>query len=422
MTDLPERLPRGLQYELNQDNDGLAEPQFSFDTLAVRAGHTPTHEAEHSEPIFLTSSFVYGSAAEAAQVFGGEKTGNIYSRFTNPTVRIFEQRLAALEGGERCVATASGMAAILSVAMAYLAAGDHVVCSRAVFGTTTALFDKYMRKFGVSTTFVDLTDLAQWKDAIKDGKTKLFFCETPSNPLSQVADLKALATLAHEHDILLAVDNCFCTPALQQPLKFGADLIIHSATKYLDGQGRALGGAVVGSAKLLEEVFLVTRTLGPSMSPFNAWVFLKGLETLRLRMEAHSASALKLALWLEAHPAVKQVYYSGLPSHAGHELAKNQQRAFGGIVSFEVKGDTPEQSRAAAWQVIDSTKMLSITGNLGDTKTTITHPATTTHGRLSAEAKQLAGVTEGLIRIAVGLEDIEDIQQDLARGLNALVG
>ncbi len=395
---------------------------LSFDTLAVRAGHTQTHEAEHSEPLFLTSSFTYGSAAEAAQVFSGEIAGNIYSRFTNPTVRIFEQRLAALEGGERCVATASGMAAILATALAFLATGDHVVCSRAVFGTTTSLFDKYMRKFGVETTFVDLTDLSQWQAAIIPGKTKLFFCETPSNPLAQIADLAALATIAHAQGILLAVDNCLCTPALQQPLKFGADLIIHSATKYLDGQGRALGGAVVGNAKLLEEVFGVTRTLGPSMSPFNAWIFLKGLETLRLRMEAHSVSAMKLALWLQDHAAVKQVYYSGLPNHPGHALAKRQQRAFGGIVSFEVKPvDANDHGRVAAWRVIDATKMLSITGNLGDTKTTITHPATTTHGRLSPEAKIAAGVSEGLIRIAVGLEDIEDIKADLARGLDGLL-
>jgi len=396
--------------------------EFSFDTIAIRTGHAPTHEAEHSEPLFLTSSFTYGSAEEAAKVFSGAMEGNIYSRFTNPTVRAFEQRLAALEGGERCVATASGMAAILSTAMAFLAAGDHVVCSRAVFGTTVGLFEKYMGKFGVKTTFVDLSDLSQWEQAIQAGKTKLFFCETPSNPLSEVADLIALSTLAHKHNILFVVDNCFCTPALQQPLKFGADLVIHSATKYLDGQGRALGGAVVGSAKLLEEIFLVTRTLGPSISPFNAWIFLKGLETLRLRMDAHSASALELAEWLQAHPAVQRVYYNGLSSHPGHELAKRQQRGFGGIVSFEVKAIAGQDNgRTAAWRVIDSTKMLSITGNLGDTKTTITHPATTTHGRLSAEAKAAAGISEGLIRIAVGLEDIEDIEADLARGLDALI-
>ena len=405
-----------------KDLPHAAKPELSFDTIAIRTGHTPTHEGEHSEPLFLTSSFTYGSAEEAAKVFSGEREGNIYSRFTNPTVRAFEQRLAALEGGERCVATASGMAAILSTAMAFLSAGDHVVCSRAVFGTTVGLFDKYMRKFGVTTTFVDLTNLDEWEAAIQAGKTKLFFCETPSNPLSQVADLEALSTLAHTHNILFVVDNCFCTPALQQPLKFGADLIIHSATKYLDGQGRALGGAVVGSAKLLEEIFLVTRTLGPSMSPFNAWIFLKGMETLRLRMDAHSASALKLAEWLQSHPAVKQVYYSGLPSHIGHELAKRQQRAFGGIVSFEVKAiEGQDNGRSAAWKVIDATKMLSITGNLGDTKTTITHPATTTHGRLTAEAKTAAGITEGLIRIAVGLEDIDDIRADLARGLDSLI-
>lgn len=405
-----------------KDLPHAAKPELSFDTIAIRTGHTPTHEGEHSEPLFLTSSFTYGSAEEAAKVFSGECDGNIYSRFTNPTVRAFEQRLAALEGGERCVATASGMAAILSTAMAFLSAGDHVVCSRAVFGTTVGLFDKYMRKFGVTTTFVDLTNLDEWEAAIQAGKTKLFFCETPSNPLSQVADLEALSTLAHTHNILFVVDNCFCTPALQQPLKFGADLIIHSATKYLDGQGRALGGAVVGSAKLLEEIFLVTRTLGPSMSPFNAWIFLKGMETLRLRMDAHSAGALKLAEWLQLHPAVKQVYYSGLPSHIGHELAKRQQRGFGGIVSFEVKAiEGQDNGRSAAWKVIDATKMLSITGNLGDTKTTITHPATTTHGRLTAEAKTAAGITEGLIRIAVGLEDIDDIRADLARGLDSLI-
>ncbi len=405
-----------------KDLPHAVEPEFSFDTLAIRTGHAPTHEAEHSEPLFLTSSFTYESAEEAEKVFSGKMEGNIYSRFTNPTVRAFEQRLAALEGGERCVATASGMAAILSTAMAFLSAGDHVVCSRAVFGTTVGLFEKYMGKFGVTTTFVDLSDLNQWEQAIQAGKTKLFFCETPSNPLSEVADLTALSTLAHQHNILFVVDNCFCTPALQQPLKFGADLVIHSATKYLDGQGRALGGAVVGNTKLLEEIFLVTRTLGPSISPFNAWIFLKGLETLRLRMDAHSASALKLAEWLQAHPAVQKVYYNGLPSHKGHELAKRQQRGFGGIVSFEVKAIAgQENGRSAAWRVIDSTKMLSITGNLGDTKTTITHPATTTHGRLSAEAKAAAGISEGLIRIAVGLEDIEDIKADLARGLDSLI-
>lgn len=387
---------------------------LSFDTLAIRTGHHRTNEGEHSEAMFLTSSFVYANAAEAAAAFGGQVPDcNIYSRFTNPTVRAFEQRLAALEGGERCIATASGMAAILSISLAFLAAGDHVVCSRAVFGTTTVLFDKYMKKFGVSVTFVDLTDLDAWQAAIVAGQTKLFFCETPSNPLAEVVDIRALADIAHTHNILLAVDNCYCTPALQQPLKLGADLVIHSATKYLDGQGRALGGAVVGNAKLLEEVLGVVRSCGPSMSPFNAWLFLKGLETLRLRMDAHSASALQLATWLSEHPAVERVYYTGLPSHQGHEIAVRQQRAFGGIVSFVVKG-----GRESAWRVIDSTQMVSITGNLGDTKTTITHPATTTHGRLSAEAKAAAGIAEGLIRLSVGLEDVADIRADLARGLD----
>jgi O-succinylhomoserine sulfhydrylase len=389
-------------------------PAWGFDTQAIRTGQRRSAEGEHSEALLLTSSFVYDSAADAAAVFAGERAGrSVYSRFTNPTVRNFEERLAALEGGERCVATASGMAAILSISLAFLAAGDHVVCSRAVFGTTTALFEKYLKKFGVETTFVDLSDLNQWQAAIQAGKTKLFFCETPSNPLAQVVDISALAAIAHAQGILLAVDNCFCTPALQKPLSLGADLVIHSATKYLDGQGRALGGAVVGSAKLLEEVYGVTRTCGPSMSAFNAWLFLKGLETLRLRMEAHSASALQLAHWLDAHPAVERVYYSGLPHHVGHDIAKRQQRAFGGIVSFVVKG-----GRESAWRVIDSTQMISITGNLGDTKTTITHPATTTHGRLSAEAKAAAGIEEGLIRVSVGLEDLADIRADLARGLD----
>lgn len=387
---------------------------LGFDSLAVRAGHQRTNEGEHSEPIFLTSSFVFGSAAEAAARFGGQEPGNIYSRFTNPTVRTFEQRLAALEGGERCVATSSGMAAILATCLALLQAGDHVVCSRSVFGTTNVLFDKYMKKFGVSTSFVSLTELGAWEAAITD-KTKLFFLETPSNPLCELADIGALSALAHRHGILVAVDNCFCTPALQQPLKLGADLVIHSATKYIDGQGRALGGAVVGAAKLMEEVFGVVRTCGPTMSAFNAWVFLKGLETLRLRMEAHSASALRLAEWLEAQPQVARVHYAGLASHPQHALAATQQRAFGGVVSFELKG-----GREEAWRFIDATRLMSITANLGDAKTTITHPASTTHGRLSPEAKAAAGITEGLIRIAVGLEDVADLQADCARGLAAL--
>jgi O-succinylhomoserine sulfhydrylase len=394
------------------DHDDLSS--LGFDSLAVRAGQVRTSEGEHSEPIFLTSSFVFGSAAEAAARFGGSEPGNIYSRFTNPTVRTFEQRLAALEGGERCVATSSGMAAILATCLGLLQAGDHIVSSRSVFGTTNVLFDKYLKKFGVTTSFVALTDVAAWEQAITP-QTKLFFLETPSNPLCEIADIPALADLAHRHGILLAVDNCFCTPALQQPLKLGADIIIHSATKYIDGQGRVLGGAVVGPAKLMEEVFGVVRTCGPTLSAFNAWVFLKGLETLRLRMEAHSASAQYLAEWLQAQPQVARVHYAGLASHPQHALAARQQRGFGGVLSFELKGGRDE-----AWRFIDATKLMSITANLGDAKTTITHPASTTHGRLSPEAKAAAGITEGLIRIAVGLEDIADLQADCARGLAAL--
>jgi O-succinylhomoserine sulfhydrylase len=384
--------------------------EFEFDTLAVRAGVARTNEGEHSEALFLTSSFVFDSAAQAAARFGGSESGNIYSRFTNPTVRTFEQRLAALEGAERAVATSSGMAAILATCLAFLSAGDHVVCSQAVFGTTNVLFEKYFKKFGVSTTFVALTDLSQWQAAIQPN-TKLFFLETPSNPICEVADIQAIADIAHQHSILLAVDNCFCTPALQKPLAFGADIIIHSATKYLDGQGRALGGAVVGSHKLMEEVYGVVRTCGPSMSAFNAWVFLKGLETLRLRMEAHSASALALATWLVQQPQVEQVNYSGLPTHPQHALAIRQQRAFGGVLSFVVKGE-----REGAWRFIDGTQIMSITANLGDAKTTITHPASTTHGRLSPEAKAAARISEGLIRIAVGLEDINDLKADCVSG------
>ncbi|HET8729934.1 MAG TPA: O-succinylhomoserine sulfhydrylase [Moraxellaceae bacterium] len=397
---------------MSLDHDDLSS--LGFDSLAVHAGQVRTAEGEHSEPMFLTSSFVFGSAAEAAARFGGQEPGNIYSRFTNPTVRTFEQRLAALEGGERCVATSSGMAAILATCLGLLQAGDHIVSSRSVFGTTNVLFDKYMKKFGVTTSFVSLTDLGEWERAITSD-TKLFFLETPSNPLCEIADISALAELAHRYGILLAVDNCFCTPALQQPLKLGADIVIHSATKYIDGQGRVLGGAVVGPAKLMDEVFGVVRTCGPTLSAFNAWVFLKGLETLRLRMEAHSASALQLAEWLAAQPAVARVHYAGLSSHPQHALAAKQQRAFGGVLSFELKG-----GRDAAWRFIDATKLMSITANLGDAKSTITHPASTTHGRLSPEAKAAAGISEGLIRIAVGLEDVNDLQADCARGLAAI--
>ena len=401
---------------MNEDFSAEDDVLFGagLDTLAVRAGQHRTNEGENSEALFLTSSFVFKSAAHAAARFSGAEPGNIYSRFTNPTVRNFEERLAALEGGERCIATSSGMAAILATMMGLLAAGDHVVCSRSVFGTTNVLFDKYMKKFGVTTSFVALTDIASWRAAIQPA-TRLFFLETPSNPLCEVADIPALAELAHAHGALLVVDNCFCTPALQKPLALGADIVIHAATKYIDGQGRCMGGAVVGRNKEMEEVLGVVRSCGPSMSPFNAWVFLKGLETLRLRMEAHSASALELASWLQQQPQVERVHYAGLQTHPQYALAARQQRAFGGVLSFEVKG-----GREEAWRFIDATRLMSITANLGDAKTTITHPGSTTHGRLSPEAKEAAGIREGLIRIAVGLEDIADLKKDCARGLAAL--
>jgi len=384
-------------------------------TRAIRVGHERTHEREHGEPIFPTSSFTFNSAAEAAACFSGEAPGNIYSRFTNPTVRIFEQRLAAMEGGESCVATASGMAAILAVCLGLLKSGDHIVSSRSIFGTTTVLFEKYLTRFGITTTFVSQTDIVGWEKGIRPN-TRMLFVETPSNPLTDLADIEMLSNLAKAYDCLLVVDNCFCTPVLQQPLALGADLVIHSATKYLDGQGRCIGGAVVGDAKLVgEEVYGVLRTAGPSMSPFNAWVFLKGLETLDLRMQAHSRNATKLAQWLEGQQTIDQVYFPGLESHPQYELAIKQQKGPGGIVSFTLKG-----GQDAAWKVMDSTKMLSITANLGDTKTTITHPATTTHGRLSPEQQSEAGISGGLVRVAVGLEDIEDIKSDLARGLALL--
>lgn len=385
---------------------------WQLDTLAVRAGQRRTPEGENSEPIFLTSSYVFNSAAQAAARFGNVEPGNIYSRFTNPTVRAFEERLAALEGGERCVATASGMAAILSTCLGLLKSGDHIVSSRAIFGTTSILFNNYLHKFGVETTYVSQTDVEAWRKAIKPN-TKILFLETPSNPLTEIADISAIAKIAHTHGALLVVDNCFCTPVLQQPLKLGADIVIHSATKYIDGQGRCLGGAVVGSEAIVgKDVYGVIRTGGPSMSPFNAWIFLKGLETLRLRMVAHSDNALALAQWLERQKNVARVFYPGLASHPQHALAKAQQKHFGGVVSFEVRG-----GKDAAWKLIDATKMLSITANLGDAKSTITHPATTTHGRLTPEARQQAGISDGLVRVAVGLEDIEDIKRDLARGL-----
>ena len=390
------------------DND----QEWALETLGVRIGHRRTQEGEHSEPIFATSSFVFDSAAEAAARFSGDSEGNIYSRFTNPTVRIFEERLAAMEGGESCVATASGMSAILATCMGLLEQGDHIVSSRSIFGSTTMLFNKYLKRFGIDTDFADLTDPADWERRIKP-QTRMLFVETPSNPLIELGDIRALADLAHRNDCLLVVDNCFCTPALQRPLELGADIVIHSATKYLDGQGRAVGGAVVGDRKRVgEDIFGVLRTAGPTMSPFAAWIFLKGLETLSLRMQAHSANAQLMAEWLGNQPGVSRVHYPGLAGHPQHGLAGAQQKSPGGIVSFDVEG-----GREAAWRVIDATRMLSITANLGDAKTTITHPATTTHGRLSPEEREAAGIGEGLLRLAVGLEAVEDIQHDLGRGL-----
>lgn len=388
------------------------DDDYEFDTRAVRAGQHRTEEAEHSEAIFTTSSYVFSSAAEAAARFAGDQAGNIYSRFTNPTVRTFEQRLAALEGAESCVATASGMSAILSTCLALLKSGDHIVSSRSIFGSTTGLFTNYLAKLGIESSFVGLSDYASWKSAIRN-ETRLLFLETPSNPLTEIADISQLAELAHQNGCLLVVDNCFCTPALQQPLRLGADIVIHSATKFLDGQGRCVGGAVLGSKAIVgEAVYDFLRTAGPTMSAFNAWVFLKGLETLRLRMQAHSANALALARWLEQQPAVKRVYFPGLESHAQHTLARSQQSDFGGLLSFELDG-----GKEAGFKLIDATRMISITANLGDTRTTITHPATTTHSRLSPEQREQAGIGDNLIRVAVGLEDIEDLKTDIARGM-----
>jgi O-succinylhomoserine sulfhydrylase len=389
--------------------------ELSFASLAIRAGQTRTHEGEHVDPIFTTSSFVFQNAAQAAARFAGTEEGNIYSRFTNPTVRAFQERLAALEGGEACVATASGMATILSTCMALLKSGDHIVCAYGVFGSTVSLFTNYLSRFGVSISYVSLTDSAAWQAAIRP-ETKLLYLETPSNPLMELVDIRELAEIAHTHECLLVVDNCFCTPALQKPLQLGADLVIHSATKYLDGQGRCIGGAVVGDAQRVgKDIFGFLRTAGPTMSPFNAWVFLKGLETLPLRMRAHSENALQLARWLEEQPGVTRVYYPGLPSHPQYELARSQQSGFGGIVSFAVRG-----GREAAWELIDSTRLISITANLGDVKTTITHPATTTHGRLSQKERDDAGIRDNLLRLSVGLEAIADIQTDLWCGLQKL--
>ncbi len=386
-------------------------PDFDFDTLAVRAGQERSQFGEHSEALFLTSSFVFKSAAQAAARFSGEEEGNVYARFTNPTVTTLQQRLAALEGAEACIATASGMAAIMSTVMALLKAGDHIVASRSIFGATLQLFGNILSRFGIETTLVEATNPDAYRAAMRP-TTKLVFVETPSNPLTEIVDIAAVAEVAHAGAALLAVDNCFCTPALQRPLELGADLVIHSATKHLDGQGRVLGGAVCGAKAPVEEVFKFLRTAGPTLSPFNAWVILKGLETLAIRMEAQSARALELARRLEAHPQVARVFYPGLPSHPQHALAMRQQSAGGAIVSFEVKG-----GRAEAWRVVDNCKLLSITANLGDVKTTITHPASTTHGRISAEARAAAGITEGLLRIAVGLESVDDIEADLKNGL-----
>ena len=392
---------------------------LSVETLSIRAGQLPTDEQSHSEALFLTSSFVYENAAQAAARFAGEEPGNIYSRFSNPTVRAFETRLAALEGGERCVAFASGMAAITATFLALLQPGDHIVSSRSLFGTTNVLYDKYLRKFGINTTLVDLADIDAWRAAITPA-TRMLFLETPSNPLAELGDIAALAALARERGALLVVDNCFCTPALQKPIDLGADIVIHSATKYLDGQGRCLGGAVVGREQEMNEIYGFLRTTGASMSPFNAWVFLKGLETLSLRMKAHSEQALALASWLESQPGIERVHYCGLPSHPQHALAGRQQLAYGAVMAFTVRDGDGQADRQAAWRFIDATQLVSITANLGDTKTTITHPASTTHGRVPLEEKQRAGIHENLIRLAVGLEGLEDLRADLQRGIAAL--
>ncbi|MBP9713641.1 MAG: O-succinylhomoserine sulfhydrylase [Sterolibacterium sp.] len=384
---------------------------FDFSTLAVRAGQQRSQFNEHTEALYLTSSFVFDSAADAAACFSGERPGNVYSRFTNPTVTMLQDRLAALEGAESCIATASGMAAILATIMALLKAGDHIVASQSIFGSTQQMLGNILPKFGIETTFVTDSDPTAFRAALRPN-TRLVFIETPSNPLMVLFDIAALAEVAHSAGAWLAVDNCFCTPALQKPLALGADIVIHSATKYLDGQGRVLGGAVCANQQIGEEVFKFLRTTGPTLSAFNAWVILKGLETLDIRMRAQSASALELARWLEAQPQVARVYYPGLPSHPQHTLACRQQSGSGAILSFEVKGE-----RDAAWRVVDHCKLLSITANLGDTKTTITHPASTTHGRITPEARAASGITEGLLRIAVGLESIADLQADLSRGL-----
>jgi O-succinylhomoserine sulfhydrylase len=394
---------------LDSDLEGV-----SFDTLAVRAGQHRTPEGEHSDPLFFTSSYVFRTAADAAARFAGEVPGNVYSRYTNPTVRSFEERLAALEGAEQAVGFATGMAAITAVVMSLCSAGDHVLVSQSVFGSTISLFEKYFKRFGIEVDYVPLADVSGWERAIK-ANTRLLFVESPSNPLAELVDITALSAVAQAKGAMLVVDNCFSTPALQQPLALGADIVVHSATKFIDGQGRCMGGAVCGRSKEMNEVLGYLRTAGSTLSPFNAWIFLKGLETLNLRMRAHCASAQVLAQWLEAQDGIEKVHYSGLPSHPQHELAKRQTKGFGAVVSFEVKG-----GKEGAWRFIDATRLISITANLGDSKTTITHPATTSHGRLSPAEREAAGIRDSLIRVAVGLEDVGDLQADLARGMAAL--
>jgi O-succinylhomoserine sulfhydrylase len=390
---------------------------YDFDTLAIRAGVQRSNFNENAEALFLSSSFVHEDAATAALRFSNQAPGFVYSRFSNPTVDMFQARLAALEGGESCVATSSGMSAVLTTVMGLLKAGDHVICSRSVFGAVITLFEKNLGRFGLQTTFVEATDLKAWEAAVQPN-TKMLFLETPSNPLMEVLDVGALSKIAKKAGAVLVVDNCFCSPAIQRPLQLGADIVVHSATKYLDGQGRILGGAIVGSKELvMGEVHGFLRTAGPSMSPFNAWVALKGMETLSLRMEKQCNNALQIAQWLESLPQVERVYFPGLASHPQHELAKRQQSASGtfhggAVVTFTVKG-----GREAAWRVVDNCKMISITANLGDTKSTITHPASTTHGRISPEAREAAGVVEGLLRLSVGLESVADVKADILRGL-----
>lgn len=387
-----------------------------FDTRAVRAGTLRSEFREHSEALFLTSSFVFDSAAQAAARFAGEDDGFVYSRFANPTVRMFEQRLASLEGGEDCLATSSGMSAILALCLGTLRAGDHVVCSTSVFGATTQLFSVLLARFGVDVSYVTGSDAAAWQAALRPG-TRMLYCETPSNPLMELVDLEAFAALGRRHGAMTVVDNCLCTPALQRPLDFGVDVVVHSATKSIDGQGRVLGGAIVGRAAFIRDAVLpVLRTAGPSLSPFNAWVLLKGLETLSLRLRAQSATAAELARFLQTHPAVSRVHYPGLDSHPQSALARRQQQAAGAVLAFDVRGE-PDELRARAWRTIDAVRLMSITGNLGDTRTTITHPASTTHSRLTPEQRADAGIGEGLIRIAVGLESFSDLRDDLAAAL-----